>query len=893
MSTVNLTIDGKKVKVSEGTTVLEAAESLGIEIPTLCHHRDLVPFGACRLCVVEVDGAKSLVASCSYPVSNRMKVRTDTERVIRARRLAIDLLLSAHPADCLTCEKSGVCLLQKYAYEYGVEGSSFDGEKYDHVIDISNPFIEKDLNKCILCGKCVRICEEVQNISAIDFAQRGFNTTVSTFLNRPLTETACVFCGQCVAVCPVGALTERIRRFKGREWEFKKVPTICPYCGVGCQFDLNVKDTQIAKVTSHEGSVVNGINLCVKGRFGFDFIDKEDRLKVPLIKENGKFQEASWSKALDLVAKKLKGIKRKYGPDSIGLLSSAKCTNEENYLLQKFARAVVGTNNVDHCARLCHASTVAGLAKAFGSGAMTNSISEIRNAGCMFVIGSNTTETHPVIALEIKRAVNSGAKLIVADPRKIELSSIANIYLQHRPGTDVALLNSMMNVILRENLWDKKFVSKKCENFESFRKVIRGYRPEDTEKITGIKAGDLISAARAYAQCPKATIIFSMGLTQHTTGTDNVLSVANLAMLTGHVGKESCGVNPLRGQNNVQGACDMGALPNVLPGYQSVADETIRDKFSGRWKRKIPSSTGLTVVEMFNEARRGKVRAMFIMGENPMVSDPDITHVKESHEQLEFLVVQDIFLTETAELADVILPAVSFADKDGTFTNTERRIQRVRKAIEPVGKSKPDSEIVCLLSRKMGYGMNYSSPEEVMDEIASLTPIYGGVNYKRIDKNGLQWPCRSVDDPGTKYLHKGKFSRGKGLFTPVEFKPAAEMTDKTYPFILTTGRMYYHFHTRSMTKRSKGLSEMCPEGYVEINPRDAEKLKISEGEKVKVASRRGKIRIKAMITKRVPQGTIFIPFHFAEAAANLLTNPALDPVAKIPELKVAACRISK
>ncbi len=383
-----------------------------------------------------------------------------------------------------------------------------------------------------------------------------------------------------------------------------------------------------------------------------------------------------------------------------------------------------------------------------------------------------------------------------------------------------------------------------------------------------------------------------MGVTQHTTGTDNVLSTANLAMLTGHVGKESCGVNPLRGQNNVQGACDLGALPNVFPGYQSIADKSIREKFSERWKCKIPSNPGLTVVEIFNEAHIGKIKAMYIMGENPMVSDPDITHVKEALEKLEFLVVQDIFPTETTEFADVILPAVSFAEKDGTFTNTERRIQRVRKAIEPVGKSKPDWEIICLLSRKMGYKMTYSSPEEIMDEIAALTPIYGGINYKRIDKNGLQWPCRSLDDPGTKYLHSGKFSRGKGLFTPVEFRWPAEMPDRKYPFILTTGRMYYHYHTRSMTKRSKGLQEMCPEGYVEINAGDAKKLKISEGEKIEIASRRGKIQIKAMISERVPQGIVFIPFHFAEAAANLLTNPALDPVAKIPELKVAACRIS-
>ncbi len=890
---VTLTIDGKRAKVPEGTTILKAAETIGIEIPALCYHKDLTPFGACRLCVVEVEGAKTLVASCSHPVSSNMNVQTNTERVRKARKLAIDLLLSAHPLDCLTCEKNGVCLLQKYAYEYNIKTTSFPGEKYDYEIDISNPFIEKDANKCILCGRCVRICEEVQGIHAIDFADRGFNTKIATFLNKPLTETECVFCGQCVAVCPVGALTEKIRRFKGREWEFEKVTTICPYCGVGCQMDLNIKDGKIVKVTSNETADINGINLCVKGRFGFDFVDNEDRLKTPLIKRNGKFEEAGWDEALDMIAVKLSEIKKKNGADSIALLSSAKCTNEENYLMQKFARAVLGTNNIDHCARLCHASTVAGLAKAFGSGAMTNSISEIKDTGCIFVIGSNTTENHPVIALEIKRAVNNGAKLIVADPRKIALSGISDIYLQHCPGTDAALLNGMMNVIFKENLWDEEFVKARCENFEQFKEVIEKYTPEYTEKITGVYACDLIESARIYAKTEKAIIFFSMGITQHTTGTDNVLSVANLAMLTGHVGKENCGVNPLRGQNNVQGACDLGALPNVLPGYQSVSDEKLRDKFSRKWNCEVPSKPGLTVVEMINSAHSGQVKAMYIMGENPMVSDPDITHVKEALRELEFLIVQDIFLTETAELADVVLPGASFAEKDGSFTNTERRIQRVRKAIEPVGESKPDWEIICLLSQKMGYEMDYSSPEKIMEEIADVTPIYGGITHSRLNKNGIQWPCRAPDDPGTKYLHHGKFTRGRGLFTPVDFVEPAELPDEEYPFILTTGRMYYHFHTRSMTKRSKGLHEICPEGYVEINSEDAGKLEITEGEKVKVQSRRGEIEIKAKITESVPHGVIFIPFHFAETPANVLTNPALDPVAKIPELKVAACRLEK
>ena len=672
--------------------------------------------------------------------------------------------------------------------------------------------------------------------------------------------------------------------------EYKNVLTVCPYCGCGCNFYLQVLDGELVGILPCKSHVVSQGKLCIKGWNATDFVVSKDRLTKPLIKKNGKFVEISWDEALNIVSEKF----RKYSPDAVAVLSSAKCTNEENYLMMKFARAVLKTNSVDHCARLCHASTVVGLGKTFGSGAMTNSIGELEDAACIFVIGSNTTEQHPLIARYIMRAREKGAKLIVADPRLIPLTQFADYHLRQRPGTDVALLNGFMNVILNEGLEDKEFVNKRTEGFKELKEVIKKYIPEDVEKITGIPKELIIEAARIYAKAKSASIVYSMGITQHTTGVDNVVSCANLAMLTGNVGRPSTGVNPLRGQSNVQGACDMGALPNVYSGYQSVSDENTRAKFKKTWNTELPSKIGLTVVEMINEAAKGKLKAMYIMGENPMLSDPDINHVKKALENLEFLVVQDMFLTETAQLADIVLPAASYAEKDGTLTATDRRVQRIRKAIELIGESKPDWQIICELARKMGsQEFEYSSPVEIMDEIASVTPIYGGIVYERIKDIGLQWPCPSKEHSGTPYLHKGKFSRGKGKFFEIEFKEAAELPDADYPFILTTGRTIFHYHTGTMTRRTEALNREIPIGYMEINFKDAKKLNIVDGEKVSVKSRRGKIEVKVLETRRVPEGLIFIPFHFAESPANALTNSAFDPVAKIPEYKVCAVKVEK
>lgn len=672
-----------------------------------------------------------------------------------------------------------------------------------------------------------------------------------------------------------------------------KTLTTCIYCGCGCNLYLDVEKGKVIGVTPSCGHPISKGRLCIKGFNIHEFIHSDKRLKKPLIKKNGKFIETTWDNALSIVAKNLKKIKEKYGPDSIACLSSAKCTNEENYIMQKFARAVIGTNNIDHCARLCHSSTVAGLTMAFGSGAMTNSIDEIEDANVILLTGSNTSEQHPLIATRIIGAVKKGAKLIIIDPRKLFLSNIAYLSLQQRPGTDVAWINGLMHVIIKEGLEDKEFIKERTEDFEKLKKVVEKYTPEKVSEITGIEKEKIIEVARLYGKADKASIIFSMGITQHTTGTDNVLSLANLAMLTGNVGKESTGINPLRGQNNVQGACDVGALYNVYPGYQKVAEESAREKFGRAWKVKLPSKQGLSVVEIINSAWKGEIKALYLMGENPVLSDPDSNHVIEALKRVKFLIVQDIFMSETAELANVVLPSCSFAEKDGTFTSTERRVQLVRKAISPIGQSRTDWQIICDVASRLGYKMKYKNSADIMDELAKLTPIYAGISHKRLEDEGLQWPVKDEKSKGTKFLHKDRFTMGRGRFHAIEFKEPNELPNEEYPYVLTTGRLLEQWHTGTMTRKSPSLEREEPLGFVEINPEDAKSLGIKNGWKIKVSSRRGSIELIAKISENIKQGVVFIPFHYKEAAANKLTNPALDPIAKIPEYKVCAVRIDK
>jgi formate dehydrogenase major subunit/formate dehydrogenase alpha subunit len=652
------------------------------------------------------------------------------------------------------------------------------------------------------------------------------------------------------------------------------------------------------KFVGIEPSTVHSIakgHPCVKGWNAFQFIHHPDRLTTPLIRKNGVLEAAGWEEALDLVVHTLPSLQARYGHDSIMFFSSARTTNEENYLFMKLARAVFKTNNVDHCARLCHSSSVLGLAATFGSGAMSNSISCVDEADTFFVIGSNTTENHPQIGARILQSVKRGAKLIVADSRTIRLAKAATLHLRHRNGSDVALINGMMHVIIRDGLENREFIESRTQNYEQLKNTVLRYPPSIVAEITGLTPQEIIDAAHLYATSPAAMIIYSVGITQHTHGVDNVRSLANLAMLTGHVGRPGTGVNPLRGQNNVQGACDMGALPNVFSGYQKVADEAVRQKFVNEWRvADLPAHAGLPMTRALNAAERGEIKGLYIVGEDPVISDPDQGHVRNALQQLDFLVVQDIFLTATAEYADVVLPAACFAEKDGTFTSTERRIQRVRKAALPIGGARADWEIFCEIASRAGYKyMHYNAPSEIMDEIARVTPIYGGISYSRIDQIGLQWPCLDEHHPGTPILHVGRFVGGMGCFCPAEYRPPAETPDAEYPFILTTGRSYFHYHTGSMTRRTRLLEREENRSYVEINPVDAHRLGIRDRDFVMVATRRGEIVMSARMTKDITPGVLFITFHFEESPGNLLTNNALDPESHIPEYKVCAARITR
>jgi len=891
---VHLTIDGREVTAPKGTTIFLAARRAGIDIPHLCYDPDLglEPTSSCRLCLVEVSGARTPVPSCSYPVAPGMVVRTETPALQAHRRMVIELALSDHPHDCLTCEKSGTCALQQYAYDLGVKEPRFGAAETAVEPVQDGPAIAYDRSKCILCGRCIQVCHQVQVSGAIDFLGRGFETRVSLPPDVARDDSGCTECGNCLDVCPTGALAYVGATGHGRAWEFEQVRTICPYCGCGCTIVLNIHNGRIVTITGEPGLGVSDGLLCVKGRFGADFIGHGERLRTPLVRKDGELVPATWDEALALVAERLGDIRDRHGPDAVAGLSSAKTTNEENYLMQKFMRAVVGTNNVDHCARLCHASTVAGLARAFGSGAMTNSIADLDQADVIFVIGSNTTECHPIIGAAVKRAVRFGkTRLIVADPRVIELAEMADLHLQQRGGTDVALVNALIHVILKEGLEAKAFIAERTEGFDDLRRAVQPYNPQMAAKITGVPAEKIVEAARLYAKADAASIIYSMGITQHTTGTDNVLALANLAMVTGNIGRPGTGVNPLRGQNNVQGACDMGALPDVYPGYQKVDDAAARAKFEKAWGIRLPSTPGLTVVEILNAAAEGKVKALYCLGENPMLSDPDIAHVEQALKALDFLVVQDIFLTETAQLADVVLPAASFAEKDGTFTNTERRVQRVRKALPPPGEARADWKILSDLARQMGYAMDYPDPSAVQDEIAALTPSYAGITYDRLESGSLQWPCPDPGHAGTPILHKDRFTRGLGKFHAVEFIPPKELPDEEYPFLLSTGRILQHFHTGTMSRRSEVLDRLVSVGAIEIHPQDAARLGVADSQPVRVASRRGEITIQARLTDRVAPGTLFLAFHYRESPANRLTIAALDPVAKIPEFKVCAVRV--
>ena len=894
-STISLTIDSRPTMVPQGTTLLDAARSLRIAIPTLCQIPSLPAQPGCRVCLVQVaqDGAVNLRPACSIAAAEGMEVQTEAEEAVKARRFVLEMLLADHPVDCLPEERGGRCELHALAKRHHLSGSRFARQRAPLPIDDSHPLIRMDLNRCILCRRCVRACGEIQGHHVLGIAERGDRSVVIADDGKPLGESTCVSCGECVAYCPTGALAEKVPAWNEGVAAQMAVTTICPYCGCGCQLDLHVKDGQVVTVGSNFDGPANRGSLCAKGRFGFQFIHSPDRRTVPLIREGSGFREATWEEALDLVAARLREIAARRGADAIGVAASAKATNEENYLLQKLARAVLGTNNVDHCARLCHAPTGTALLSAFGSPAGTNSFADLDEARALLVVGSNTTEQHPIAALPMKRLVARGVPLIVVDPRRIELARLATVHLAIRPGTDLAVLNAMAHVILEEGLWDRTFVQDRTEGFEAMRETARRYPPEVAASIAGIDTELLRRAARLYATRRPASIYYTMGVTQHTSGHQTVLALANLALLTGNLGKPGAGINPLRGQNNVQGACDMGALPDALPGYQSLDDPKVRERFESAWGRPVPKRPGLALTQMLGRERQGAIRGLYLVGENALLTEPDMTETEAVLRGLDLLVVQDIFLTETAKLAHVVLPAASFAEKDGTFTNTERRVQRIRKAVEPPGQAMADWQIVCALSRRLGYPMAYGHPGEIMAEVAGLVPIYGGISYDRLESGSLQWPCPRADHPGTPILYANRFPRGRGRFHPVEWLPPDEVPDSDFPLVLTTGRTLFQYHTGTMSRRSDGLNLLEPEPYVEVNPVDADRLGAREGQKVAVVTRRGRIVAKARVEAGTPPGVIFTTFHFSEAPANRLTNPALDPVALIPEFKVCAARLER
>ena len=893
--TVTLSIDNQEVTVPKGTTILEAAKGLGVEIPTLCHLKELAPDGSCRMCVVEVEGGRrgGLTTACTAHCQEDMVVSTHSEKVADSRRFILDLLLSNHKLECFSCGKNGDCQLQQYALDYGIDATSFtEGKRMPcHQEDTSNPFFSYDPEKCIMCRRCARVCQLRQGRDVLSIANRGFETKMMPSYGQAFDQSICESCGNCVSSCPTGALTAKDTK-EYRKWETQKIPTTCPHCGTGCQMNLLVKNNRLVGVEPLDGPANKNL-LCVKGKFAsYKFVGSGDRLTEPLIKRNGIFEPASWEEALTLVSSKFNEIKAENGPDALAGFSCSRATNEDNYVFQKMVRAAFGTNNVDNCARVCHSASVHGLAQTLGSGAMTNPIADItEDVDMILLVGSNPEEAHPVIGAQIRQAIQRGTQVVVVDPRKINLVKDSALHLQVQAGTNVAFANGMMHVILKEGLADRHFIEERTEGFSDLEKMVADYTPEKVAEICHIHPEDLIQAARMYAKAEKAPIIYCLGVTEHSTGTEGVMSMSNLAMLVGKVGKPGCGVNPLRGQNNVQGACDMGCMPYDFPGYQKVNNPEVIDKFEKAWHVPLNRNTGLTSTKVLPAATAGNVKGLYIFGEDPIVTDPDTGHVRQALESLDFLVVQELFMTETAAYADVVLPGISYAEKDGTFTNTERRVQRVRKAVEPRGQAREDYEIFCEVMTRMGYPCAYESAKEIMEEISAMTPSFGGINYERLEKESLQWPCRSLTDPGTPIMHVGSFARGKGLFKAIPYKQAQELPDEEYPYLMSTGRMLYHYNTRAMTGRTEGINQIANHSYIEINAVDAQALGIQEGDKVEVHSRRGKIETYAAVGNRVFPQEVFMTFHFPDGNVNEITNAVFDDIATIPEYKVCAVAI--
>jgi formate dehydrogenase major subunit len=971
-----ITIDGRAITAGADATILEAARSAGIDIPTLCWYPKLPVVGNCRICLVSVEGQPKLLPACAAKVADGMKVTTESHAAVENRRGVLRMLLERYPGEHLA--NGGRAHprneFERYVTRYDVTPTpltSRDLPLRSGDERPGDPMIRHDMTTCILCTRCVRACEDIQVVGVLDVAYRGEHAEIIVGADGDPDKAGCTWCGECVRVCPTGAIFEVMPRQRFTADQIRRpervVRGVCPYCGVGCQVDFHVAEGQISRVTSPdiEADTPNYGSTCVKGRFGYDFPQHKDRLLQPLIRrgwqkegerwvwrgargaerrggpwrsiedEGGEskpatppratgksvrqlpllervdldirdrvatpaawyepFREATWDEALELTAQELGRIKREHGGDALSCFSSAKCSNEENYLMMRLFRAALNTNNVDHCTRLCHSTSVAAMQRALSTSAASGSMREVETAcDVIFIAGANTTETHPVFGAALKRACERGAKLIVADPRRTELADRADVHLQMLPGTDVALFSAMLSHILARGLEDKQFIATRTTNFDAVRQAVAPYDPERAAKITGVPADLIRRAAEIYATGPNTSTLWAMGLTQHANGTDLVASLLNLMLACGMIGRWGAAMMPVRGQNNVQGASDMGAIPFVYTDYRSVKDPEVRAEYAMVWGVPVESLSlkeGLMVTEVVKE--ESGVRGMFIMGENPIISDPDIAHAERWFRELEFLAVQDLFLTETARYADVVLAASSFAEKTGTFVNTERRIQISHQAVPPPGAARGDLEILIELSERLGLPTKFRTAEDVMQEIVQVTPSWAGATYPRLQGAGLQYPVPTRDHPGTDFLFADEFptTDGKALMVPVEYAPPVELPDDEYPFVMNTGRQLYHWHTGTMTRRASGLDAREPTPVVEIHPDDAAKMGVSEGDLIRLTSRRNTMVSAARVSERVAPGQVFVPFHFREAAANLLTNPILDPYAKMAELKCCAVRV--